>query len=388
MKVMQINTFPYKATGNIMFQIHNVLKNNDVTSYVVWGRGRDPHGSDEFSIKDNFGMKIHGFYTRIFDKTGFASTRATKKLIQIINNTKPDIIHLHNIHGYYLNIELLFEYLRKKPQINIVWTIHDCWPITGHCAYFEAIGCPKWKTGCDKCIQSYTYPKSLFWDNSKWNWQKKKELFTGQNMNLVTPSFWLKSVLKESFLSDYPIHVIYNGIDLETFQKKIVKKRKYILGVASEWTERKGLKDFVALRSILDKSYEIILVGLTKKQIKKLPKGIIGMERTSNVDELVKLYSEAMVFVNLSVEETMGMTTVEAIACGTPVVVYNSTAIPEVVTPKSGVVVNKIHDISEVVSAIYKIEKGNYADCNLEVFKFEKNKQFFMYLDLYKELVK
>lgn len=388
MKVVQINTFPYKATGNIMLQIHDVLQELGYESYIVWGRGRQAENEYEFSIEDPIGMSVHGAITRIFDRTGFASWRATRKLIAYLEDLKPDIVHLHNLHGYYLNIKMLFNYLNNKKDIKVVWTIHDCWPITGHCAYFSEIHCDKWQNGCKKCPQKHTYPKTSVFDLSKSNWKMKKKLFTGRKIQLVTPSYWLKSILQQSFLNQNDIKVIYNGLDTEVFKatKTKIFGKKYVLGVASEWTERKGLQDFLALRQVLSDDYDIVLIGLKKEQIKNLPKGIIGLKKTKNATELAEYYSSAEVFVNLSVEETMGMTTVEALACGTPVIVYNSTALPEVVDEYSGVIIDEIHNVQAVADAIENITKKSNLQCRLTAAKYEKKKQFGKYVDLYKNV--
>lgn len=327
MRIVQINTFPYKATGSIMMNIHNKLLEEQYDSYVVWGRGRAAQNEHEIAIRDEFGVKFHGIYTRITDKTGFASKKMTRKLIDKLKQIEPDILHLHNIHGYYLNIEQLFNYIREN-NIKVVWTLHDCWAFTGHCAYFDMVGCEKWKTGCHDCEQKKTYPSSLIKDNSYWNWKKKRSLFTNLNITIVTPCKWLKNIVKQSFLKEYPVEVIYNGIDLNVFhpektdfEEKYNLRGKYvILGVASEWTERKGLKDFIKLEEMLDRTkYRIVLVGLTQKQIKELPNTIIRIERTENVQELVGIYTRANVFFNPTYEDNFPTTNLEAIACGTPV---------------------------------------------------------------------
>lgn len=202
MKIVQINTFPYKATGSVMISIHKILLQKGYDSYVVWGRGRNSENNREITIIDNLGVKFHGVYTRITDKTGFASWRATKQLINELERIQPDIIHLHNLHGYYINLKMLFSYI-KLHQIKVVWTLHDCWTFTGHCAFFDMIGCEKWKIECNKCEQKHTYPASLICDASRWNWHKKKELFHGLNAVIVTPSEWLRKLVKESFLGEY-----------------------------------------------------------------------------------------------------------------------------------------------------------------------------------------
>jgi len=216
MKVVQINTFPHKATGNIMLNLQKVMTANHIDSYVIWGRGRKPENDHEYKIQDKIGIYFHVLYSRILDKNGFASWQATKKLILLLSQIKPDVVHLHNIHGYYINIEMFFSYLRNN-KIKIVWTLHDCWPLTGHCVYFDDIGCNKWITGCSSCMQLKTYPKSLFSDNSLWNWKKKKELFQGLDINVVCVSHWLSRIVEKSFLGDYHISIIPNGINLEKF---------------------------------------------------------------------------------------------------------------------------------------------------------------------------
>ena len=359
MKIVHINTFPYKATGMIMMNVHKALLKNGQQSYVVWGRGRKPENNNEISIEDNIGIKYHGVYRRLTDKTGFASKRATKALLSELDRIKPDIVHLHNIHGYYVNIEMLFSFLKNK-SIKVVWTLHDCWSFTGHCAYFDAVGCEKWKVGCNNCPQKNTYPSSILLDNSSWNWNKKKDLFTGADITLVTPSEWLKKLVKQSFLKDYPTIVINNGIDLSVFKpttdetyldnlrsKYGLDNRPIILGVASEWTKRKGLFDFVELSQTL-LEYQFVVVGLTEKQIKSIPKTLKGIKRTNNVQELVGLYSLATIFFNPTYEDNYPTTNLEAIACGTPVFTYDTGGSPESIVNGFGKVISKQNFVSEV----------------------------------------
>ena len=394
MKIVQINTFPYKATGSVMMGIHNVLLEHGNESYVVWGRGRAAQNKFEIEIGDRLGTYWHGIYTRITDKTGFESKRATKKLIARLDEIKPNIIHLHNLHGYYINIEMLFDYLREN-KIKTVWTLHDCWAITGHCAYFDMIGCSKWKTGCHNCEQKRTYPASMIIDNSAWNWRKKKDLFTGLDLQIVTVSKWLAGVVRQSYLKEYPISVIYNGINLNIFKSVQSNfRRKYhleekfiILGVASEWTERKGLHDFIKLASLLDNNYAIVLVGLTDQQISETKGKVLGLRRTSNIAELVEIYSSADIFFNASVEETMGMTTIEAMACGTLPIVYNATAMPEIIDEWKDLIFEK-QDIAAVANKCKEV-KANIYDKNALILwakKYELNKKMQEYVDLYNRM--
>lgn len=339
MKIVQINTFSYKAAGNIMMNLHKAMLKQGIDSYVAWGRGRKAENDHEYYMDDDFGVKVHGIYTRITDKHGFASKSATIKLLNWIDNIHPDIIHLHCIHGYYINMELLFNYI-KKDNIKVVWTQHDCWAFTGHCAYFDVVGCDKWKTGCHNCEQSNTYPASKVLDNSKYNWQRKKELFSGLDMTIVAPCNWLADLMRKSFLGNYPIEVIYNGIDTTVFKptesdfkkKYGIENKKIILGVAGEWTERKGLKDFVALDQLIDHyKYQIILVGVNRNQQRSLPNTIILIGRTENVQELVEIYSSAYVYFNPTYEDNFPTTNLEALACGVPAITYNTGGSPEAV---------------------------------------------------------
>lgn len=339
MKVVQINTVPNGSTGKIMLDIHKQLLDEGYDSYVVWGRGRKPRNSREIYIGNKLSVYFHVLYSRLTGKTGFGSKCATKKLLRHLDIIKPDIVHLHNIHGYYINIELLFNYL-KKNNIRVVWTLHDCWAFTGHCTHFQCVHCDKWQKQCKNCPQFDVYPKS-FVDSSKWCYDKKKELFTGLNdLTIVTPSQWLANLVKKSFLSEYEIKVINNGVDTNIF-KKIQNKefrikyhledKKILLGVAAPFTVKKGFNDFIKLASIIDDDCVIVLVGLNKKQIELLPNNIIGLERTANVNELVDIYNSSDIFLNLTYEDNYPMVNLEAIACGIPVITYDTGGSVEIV---------------------------------------------------------
>lgn len=387
MRIVQINTFPNKATGKIMMHIHNQLLKLGHDSYVIWGRGRKSNDEHEIYIDDKFGVYFHGVYTRLTDKTGFASHLATKKILKKLSEIKPDIIHLHNLHGYYINIEMLFQYI-KKNNIRVVWTLHDCWAFTGHCAYFDFIGCNKWETICNHCPQLKTYPMS-YKDNSKWNYLQKKRIFSTVPITIVTPSQWLANLVKKSFLKDNQIRVIYNGINTSQFypvdsdfrEKYHLQNKKIILGVASEWTERKGLNDFIKLSNQLEDAVQIILVGLNKEQIASLPKGVIGIERTESIEDLVKLYSMADLFWNPTYDDNFPTTNLEALACGTPVITYNTGGSPESITAENGSVTD-LEDFSKN----YK----SYLNKKYNVTLNEKFTVDFMikqYLNLYKEMI-
>lgn len=400
-KLLQVNVVANSgSTGRIAEEIGKTAMANGWQSYIAYGRNDSHSQSQLIRIGSDWDVKMHGIQTRLFDRHGFASKKATNKLIQKIDWLKPDVIHLHNLHGYYINIELLFNYL-KKTNIPIVWTLHDCWPVTGHCVYFDFIRCEKWKTQCNRCPQKATYPASYFIDRSKKNFIIKKELFSSMpNLTLVSVSQWLANIIEQSFLKNSSLRVISNGIDTDVFQPVPVKSilTKYsldhkfiLLGVANVWSPRKGLMDFVELSKKLDSDYQIILVGLTQKQINTLPKNIIGFKRTESIKELVELYSTADVVLNISYEETFGMTTVEGFACGTPGIVYNATASPELIDNATGIIVEKgdIEGLGRAIQQIKNKEKKFYTEACIErARRFYRNEDRYQeYLDLYESIL-
>lgn len=389
------------STGTIAESIGVLSMQNGWESYIAHGRFSRSSKSKIIKVGNYLDIMLHGLETRLFDRHGLGSCKATKILIKHIKDIKPDIIHLHHLHGYYINIEVLFDFLAKE-SIPIVWTFHDCWSITGHCCHFDFIKCDKWKTECNHCPQKKEYPASFLIDRSRENYKLKKELFTSvPNMLVVPVSNWLDGIVNDSFMGDISRHVIYNGVDVDLFtpisnhnnvkEKLNIGNSFMILGVASPWGKRKGLNDFIKLSKSIGKNNIIVLVGLNKSQIKKLPPTIIGLARTENQQQLRDLYATADVFLNLSVEETFGLTTAEALACGTPAVVYNATACPEVVDADTGIIVNK-NDIDGLLAAIETIKKKgeNYYSvaCRERAVKFfNKNDRFNEYIDLYEEML-
>lgn len=342
--MLQINSVCGKgSTGRIVLDIHNALIEQGHKSLVAYGREPAIGCENAIRIGTKKDIYAHGLYTRIFDKHGLGSQKATRQFIKNIETESPDIIHLHNIHGYYLNYEILFRFLKNfgKP---VIWTFHDCWPFTGHCAYFTYAGCERWQKVCHDCPQKRSYPGSLVFDNSRKNFERKREAFTGvKDLTIITPSKWLAGLVKQSFLSEYETVVISNGIDTTVFRpvpsdfksRHAIEDKFMILGVANVWDQRKGLKYFLELADILENDEIIVLVGLTKKQVESLPANIIGITRTNNIQELVEIYSAADVFVNPTLEETFGMTNLEAQACGTYVVTFDSGGTRETIIDSS-----------------------------------------------------
>ena len=368
-----------------MRDLHHRLIDDGHESYIFWGRRHNSISDMEQCCASKIGVYTHGVLSRITDRAGFYSKADTKKLIIKLEAIDPDVVHLHNIHGYYVNIELLFEWLVKRNQTTI-WTLHDCWAFTGHCSHFSFVNCEQWKTMCScdyPCPQKHEYPKSLLLDNSRRNYKDKKRIFTSlpsNKLTIITPSIWLSELVRQSYLSKYPIEVHHNEIDRTIFkfmqndfkEKNQIERRLLILGVASPWSTRKGLDDFKMLAERLDSRFAIVLVGLTQAQIKgfqktllqsdgdtsintgvleaeklvrqlALAKGfensqltpkraivshsgcvVILLQRTDTRSELVELYSAADVFFNPTREDNYPTVNLEAEACGTPVYTYDT----------------------------------------------------------------
>ena len=394
MKVLQINTFGNLSTGKIAVDIYRTLRAHGNEGAVAFARNEVPGDVPSFKIGNPLSVYTDGVLTRLTDKAGHYSKGATEKLIKQIKEYDPDIIHLHNLHGYYINVPMLFDYLKEADK-PVVWTLHDCWAYTGHCCYYSMAGCDKWKlTGCTKCPQKKAYPASIFKDNSSRNFSEKNQMFHSvKNLHLVCVSKWLDNELRASFLKDIPSRVIYNGIDTSVFKpcsgnfriKYDVGDKRIVLGVASTWDTRKGLADFIGLSEILDERYKIVLVGLNDKQKASLPDNMIGIGRTDGPKELAEIYSASNVLFNASVEETFGLPNVESLACGTPVVAYNCTGIPETMTENDGYIVEP-HDLKTVALKIGEIcDAGKRIE--VSSFRFPKDKTYEAYMKLYEELV-
>lgn len=362
MKVMFINSVvDYGSTGKIVRNLANSLKAEGHQVLIVYGRNTTVNQEDTFDISDRFGSFYHLVMTRLFDRHGLHSKRATKKLIAKIDYFKPDVIHLHNLHGYYLNYPLLMNYLKKQTAIKVVWTLHDMWAISGSVAHYSYYGCKEYKDGCVIANKPRLYPKSFFLLRQRKNFHLKKAVFTGfTNLKIVTVSNWQKKEVEKTFLRKYDITQIYNGLDFKDLEQflNVEKKENMILGTNTYWNEEKGLEDFIELSKVLPKQYKIVLAGLSDKQIKTLPKNIEGLKLIENHRELMTLYAQSSLFLNLSVSETMGMTTVEALACGSPTIVYDKTAVPEIINEKVGQVV-KAKDINGLLLAIKNVTKRN-----------------------------
>jgi len=397
--LLQINSVVNTgSTGRIAEEIGQTTIAYGWNSYIAYGRKAQFSQSNLVKIGNDYDIILHGLQSRLFDRHGLASRSATENLVRQIQEIKPDVIHLHNLHGYYINYSVLFSYL-KASDIPIVWTLHDCWPITGHCAYFSWIGCEKWKTACQQCPQKRAYPTSLAIDCSFFNFNFKKDVFNSiDNLILVPVSKWLEEICRQSFLRNLSIRVIYNGVDQIVFKPSPYSLRlreKYsignsflILGVASNWTPRKGLDDFIRLSKY--KTWTVVLVGIPEKLKKRIPSNIIALSKIENQQELSSLYSAADVFLNPTYEDNFPTVNIEALACGTPVITYNTGGSPEAIDEHTGLVVEK-GDIEGLIAAIQQIkEKGKdfYTEtCVARARKlFKKEERYREYVELYETI--
>ncbi len=325
MRILQINSVCNGSTGKIACDLAGNLIKQGHECLIAYGRGKEPKNLPSYKIGSFISVSFHGLLARFFDKSGFGSYFATKRLIKKIKEYNPDVIHLHNIHGYYINIKILFEFLKNSNK-KVVWTLHDCWSFTGHCCYFDHSNCQKWKTNeCRHCQHKKSYPLSFF-SNAHKNYLRKEKLFSllaSNQLIIATPSQWLKNLVEKSYLKKYKISVVNNGIDTATFtytssllrEKYAINNKKIVLCVASIWDERKGLKKVIEICKLLPANYQVVVIGLNKKQIKRMPANIIAISRTDNLLELVQWYSTADVFFNPTLEDNYPTVLLEAISC-------------------------------------------------------------------------
>ena len=395
-KILQVNTVAVRgSTGRISEEIGLAIQKQGWESYIAYGKRNPTSKNKLIKIQSKFDFLFHVLLSRLFGLHGYYSKKKTQKFIEKIKDINPDIIHLHNVHGYYLHIPIFFEFLANygKP---VIWTLHDCWAITGHCTHFEYINCNRWQTGCYKCPLRKEYPSSLFFDRSKQNYKLKQNLFNAiPNLHIVSVSTWLENLVTKSFIQNAKVGVINNGIDLKIFKlrnKKSANNNFQILGVASVWTKTKGLEDFIKLRNLLDSKYEITIIGLSHNQVKLLPKGINGIERTDTIEELVDYYSNADVFVNTTYADTFPTVNLEALACGTPVITYKTGGSPETVSDRTGIVVEQ-GNVEAIASKIRELKDKKIlfyrTDCIERVAeKYEKNSCYNKYIELYESYLK
>ncbi len=409
MKILQINTVcQHGSIPKIMSQLYEYSTSHGDYCEIAYGRGHDSKKMNTYKFGSIPDFYIHVLKNFIFGQSGFDSQKQTQRLIHHIAHLRPDLIHLHNIHGFYIQVETLFDFL-KHQKIPVIWTLHDCWSYTGQCAYYDAVNCEKWKKGCYKCpIFRTSYPYSIFMDNSKNNYIRKRIAFSKvPNLTLVTPSQWLANEVKQSFLHDYPVMVIPNGIDPTLFRRvnlsnneirqklshyHIADNRPIILGVANIWDKRKGLTYILKMAKKLQDKYLFIIIGLNKIQIKNIElkfskEAVLPLGRTKNQEELCLFYNLASVYVNPTIEDNFPTTNLEALACGTPVITFRSGGSPEMLDQTCGIVVEK-YDSNGLINAVPIAIKLNPENCvNRINLNYLNNQMVQSYHKLYHELI-
>ncbi len=394
MKIVQINATCQKgSTGKICAAVSELLSAEGVENYVLYSNGQS-NLSAGIKYADDRSIRINSARSKLAGNYGFNSKKMTERLIEELEKRDPDIIHLHNIHSHNCNIEMLFDHF-KKSNAKLIWTFHDCWAFTGYCMYFDAAGCTKWKTGCSDCPQRKKY--SLLFDRSEELYKKKKNLFSGLDLTIVTPSRWLARLVGESHLSSYPVKVINNGIDLDAFRYMpgdfrekygIENDKKILLGVAYRWEKRKGIDAFYKLAHELRDECRVVLVGGKGDREKGIPDNVISIERTSSREELAKIYSAADLLVNPTAEDNFPTVNIEALACGTPVVTYDTGGSAEIPDDTCGAVVprNDAEALVETVRGLCRDYPFTRDKCRKRAEEFDQNVKFGEYVKLYREI--
>ena len=400
MRILELNTFAGSgSTGRIALEIAQFAATQGAETIIGFGAGDVPPDAELFALRmgGKLSRKWHGLFRKLLDAEGYGSVAATRKLICFLAEWQPDIVHLHNIHGCYVNHALLFGYL-KAHSIPVVWTLHDCWPFTGHCAYFDYAACNLWQTECHRCPQQRSYPVCIGLDGSQRNHRRRKQLFTSlPNLTLVTPCHWLQGLVANSFLGNVPSRVIYNGVDRGMFfpresdirTRHNLEERFVALAVASEWEPRKGYALLTELAAKLGKEVKLVVIGLTQDQIDALPKSILGLPKTASARELAKWYSTADCFVNPTLEDNMPLVNLEALACGTPIATFATGGCPESVTPACGLVVPKgdVPALAAATRALCPQKAAMQPFCLKQAEMFDSEHTAGAYLALYRELL-
>lgn len=396
MRVLLVNVVcGIRSTGRICGDLADALAERGHTVKIAYGRYDVPEKYRKYALRTTTDTEVTAAAAeaRIADNAGFSNRASTARLIEKIKDFDPDVIHLHVLHGYWLNVELLFNYLRTCGK-KIIWTFHDCWAFTGHCAYFDYAGCDRWQTRCFSCPNKGEYPASSFADRSGSNYEKKKELFTGiPDLTVVTPSRWLARNVEKSFLGGYPVKVIPNGIDTEVFAKNAkteeiaagleemygLQGKKTVIAVSTSWDSRKGLREYYALADELGDDYQMTVIGLPPEKIRELPKNVLGIARTDSPLQLAGFYVLAHAYVNASFEENYPTTNLEAVSCGTPVITYDCGGSGESAV-LHGKVVRK-GDIAALADAVRSAD--SFVPADPESYDLSRRAMTEKYIDIY-----
>lgn len=393
MKLVQINNVcGIGSTGKICVGISRILNAQGAENYILYSSGTTEY-PQAIKCTEKF-PKLQALRSRILGNYGFNSLQTTKQIIVELERIQPDIVHLHNLHAHNCNMEMLMDYFRKN-RTKLFWTFHDCWAFTAYCPHFVMAQCNKWKAGCNNCIQARSF--SWFFDRSSWLYGKKKRSIRDLDLTIITPSQWLADLVRESFFEQYPVNVIYSGIDTTIFKPRTSDFRKkyhipenkfMILGVATEWVPRKGADVFVRLTERLDcDKFQIVMVGTDEHIEQLLPPSVISIYHTADQIELAEIYSAADLFVNPTREEVLGLVNLESLACGTPVITYRTGGSPECVDKNTGIVV-ECDDEDALYQAILEIEAGRTflpEACRDRALCFSEEEKYAQYYSLYEQ---
>ncbi|MFI3792192.1 glycosyltransferase [Streptococcus uberis] len=399
MKILQINSvISYGSTGAIVRDIYDVLNSEGHDCLVAFGRGDYVDGYKSIKFSSSIEVLVHMLSSRIFDNHGLMSQYSTKKLIKLIKEFEPDIIQLHNIHGYYLNYKLLFEYL-SKTNIPIVWLMHDQWALSGGPAYIDDIESHRMSRSIS---EKSSYPKTFFLDRYFNNLNQKVKSFSKlNNLTIVTPSNWLSEQFKKSFLGHNNVRTIHNGIDISCFKpsfifdsnRENISTKKQLLGVASVWDYRKGAEFFYKLSRDLGNEYHIRMVGVDdsiESYVKSNNLNIELIKKTNSRQELVDLYTQADILINPTLQDNFPTVNIESLACGTPVITFDTGGSGEsIINEKTGLIIKK-GSYDMLLKAIKKWPKKNQdivLNCVEHSKLFDKKVIYSKYIKLYKKIL-
>lgn len=396
MKVAFINSVAgFGSTGRLVSTLSMM---DEVDGKVYYGRKKDSSNAISMRFTGDIGNVTHAIGTYFFDDHGFHNAMETKRMLKDLDEFNPDIVHLHNLHGYYVHVGVLFDYLKRKNK-KVIWTLHDCWSFTGHCAHYDGIGCDKWKSKCYDCPITNEYPFSWNKHNVTKNYERKKEAFTSikDNLTIVTPSYWLEEQVKQSFLKECNVMTIHNGINLNdfkytesSFRKKYHLEDSFIvLAVASVWDTTKGIEDLKELANSLPENIKLVVVGGTLSSNTTSIENALCIPRTNTVKELCEIYSASDAFINLTKQDTFPTVNIEALACGLPVITYKTGGSPEILTEKTGIVVekNNIEKMKEVLIELAKNNSFKKEDCIEVASHYSLDNMYEAYLKLYRNIL-
>lgn len=395
--IVEINGINYASTGNITLNIARTAREEGFKVYTFFRNSR--MGNKQ---KDDTQSFIGYWLDRVISErlsyitglNGYFNIINTHSFINELDKINPDLVHIHSLCDNYLNIRILFTYLAKK-NIPVIWTLHDNWPFTGRCAQNR---CTKWQEGCGNCPHKDYYPKTLFFDNSKTVLRKRNEIYNRlENMTIVTPSKWLGDLVKLSILKKFPVKVINNGIDLDVFKptesdfrkRYNLNNKKVLLGVAYYWDDSKGVDVFIELSKRLPDDYKIVLVGTNDEVDKILPDNIVSIHKTYNKEELVEIYSACDLFVNPTRDENYPTVNMEAIACGLPVLTFDTGGSAEIIneTTGSSVPMNDIDGMEKEIIRICETKPYTKENCLKHAQSFDMWNKYKEYVELYKNLL-